>query len=78
MWYAYIALVKPLGYEERAATPGATERGTSFSLHGPKDSALLVDLHQRCEVLFTRVSKHGWHELDDRNTYECTDLPLDW
>ena len=56
-------------------TPGAANQGTSMSRQGPKDIALLVDLHCMCEVLLTGVSEHGWHELDDRYIDECTSLP---
>lgn len=78
MWYADIAPVKPAGYAGRAAALGATNQGTTLSRQGREDSALLTNLHCRCDVLLTGVSERRWHELDDQYTDECIGLPSVW
>lgn len=70
--------VKPVGYARKSTAPGATDLGTSSSHQGPEDSAILTNLHCRCKLLLTRVLDRGWHELDDRYTNECTELPSEW
>ena len=75
MWYADIALVKLTGYAGRIAVPRAIDQGTSSSHQGPDESALLIDIRHRCDVLLTKVFECGWHELDDKYIDECTCLP---
>jgi len=63
---------------ERAWGLGVADQKTSSSCQGPEDSELLVNLHGRCELLLTRISQSGWHELDNRYIDKCTSLPSEW
>lgn len=39
---------------------------------------LLVDLHDRFDVLLNRISECRWHELEDRYIDEYIGPPSEW
>ena len=66
------------GYTGQSVAPGAKNQGGSTSQQRSSNDALLEDLQRRFNMLLTRVIMHGWHELEDLYTYECTGLSLEW
>ena len=77
-WYADIAPVKLAGYMGRPAASGAAGPSGSRAAHNEDATALLEDIRCRCESLLTRVSKHGWQDLDDQYIEPCIGLPSEW
>ena len=77
-WYADIAPVKPVGYMGRSTASGATGSSGSRAACNEDAATLLEDICHRCERLLTRVSEHGWQDLDDQYVEACIGLPSEW
>ena len=76
--YADIAPVKPARYMGLPAASGAAGSSGSRAARNEDATALLEDIHRRCETLLTGVSKCGWKDLDDQYVEACIGLPLEW